>query len=434
MSASRRAFLGLCAASPLALSAAPVPARGRLPVGGRLALRAPWPLAAIDPHAEDDVAAALLGGALFDTLPALAEEPERGPSAVRMTLRAGLLTASGRPLGARDAVLSLARARAAGAAAWLADVPAPRRDGDALVFETKDAARLFEALSSPLCAIVPIGFSPAAPDGTGPFRAERLRGALVLSRNPRAARGPALLDAVELAPAPDLAASLRAFEAGADDLGWLGLGLHAPRAGAKPFDAGAIGWTILRTGKDAGAWDAPGVAQRLCDGLDPARLAYLVPGAAWEVQPSAGWGGGPCDLIVRNDAPYLVEVARAVAAMLSRPSHEVKLVEVSPADFATRRASRAFALAVDAARPLAPGGFGALVGLATADDPAVAADLVRHPPKLAAASARAWARTMRLGVVGEIRVQGGRAADVNVALAAPGFGWDLGASTRGERR
>lgn len=290
------------------------------------------------------------------------------------------------------------------------------------------------ALSSPLTAIVPAGFAASAPDGTGPFRAERRGSTLALVRNDRAVRGPSCLDAIELASAPDLSASLRAFEAGTDDLGWLGLGLHGTKAGAKPFDAGHVGWTILRTGKEASGWDAPGVAQRLCDGLDPGKLAYLVPGTPWTVQPDTGWGGNPCDIIVRNDAPYLVEVARAIAAMLSRPSHEVKVSELSPADFASKRASRTYALAIDVARPVATGPFGTLVGLASADDQTAAADIVRHPPKQADVPARQMTRTMRSGVIGEMRVQGGRLGDTTISSLAPGFGWDLGGITRGDRK
>src|SRR6185312_9069327 len=134
--------------------------------------------------------------------------------------------------------------------------------------------------------------------------------------------------------------SLRSFEAGTDDVGWLGSGLHEPRAGARPFDAGAVGWVLLRTGRDAGSWDTPGVAQRLADGISPSLLAHLAPGPAWTVEPDQGWGGPPCELLVRDDSPYLAEVARAVAAALTRASHEVTVRQVPAATFRQRRASR----------------------------------------------------------------------------------------------
>ena len=420
----------------LMMAASPALARGRVPFGGKLALRLPWALTAIDPHAIDDAAAAIFGPALFDTLiPSLAEDPEPvGSGELRVRMRPGVVSAMGRPMGSRDGVFSITRAKGLGAGGWLADVPVPQRDGESLVFAMKDKERLSAALASPLTAIVPVGFSASSPDGTGPFRAERRGAVVVLVRNDRAVRGPSFLDAIEVSSAPDLSASLRAFEAGTDDLGWLGLGLHGSRTGAKPFDAGPVAWTILRTGKEASGWDAPGVAQRLCDGLDPGKLAYLVPGTAWTAAPDTGWGGPPCEIIVRNDSPYLVEVARAIAAMLSRPSHEVKVAELGPLDFAAKRASRKYALAIDVARPALFGPFGTLVGLASADDASVAADIVRHPPKPADAPARSMTRTMRIGVIGEIREQGGRLADTTIPLLPPGFGWDLGSITRGDRR
>jgi peptide/nickel transport system substrate-binding protein len=417
------------------LAASPALARGRLPSGGKLALRLPWPVGSIDPHAIDDASAAIFGPALFDSLlPVLADDPEVAGAELRVKMRLGVVSANGRGIGARDAVFSITRAKGMGGGGWLADIPVPRRDGESLVFAMKDKERLTTALSSPLVAIVPFGFSAMGPDGTGPFRAERRGATLALVRNERAPHGPSLLDSIEITSAPDLAASLRAFEAGTDDLGWLGLGLHGMRSGAKPFDAGHVGWTILRTGKDAGSWDAPGVAQTLCDQLEPGKLAYLVPGTPWSVSPGSGWGGPPCDIIVRNDAPYLVEVARAVAAMLTRPSHEVKVQELAPLDFAAKRASRTYSLAIDVARPALAGPFGTLVGLASADDASVAADIVRHPPKPADVPARSMTRMMRIGVIGEIREQGGKMPDTNIPLLGPGFGWDLGSITRGDRR
>jgi peptide/nickel transport system substrate-binding protein len=401
----------------------------------------------MDPHRLDDPAAALFGDAVFDSLysasngaPTLAEGPPavgaedgHGPTVLHVRLRRDLVTARGAKLGVNDVLASLARARSLGAKAWLADVPEPRRvDADTLAFAMRDKERLVRALASPLVAIVPKGFSAERPDGTGPFGAELRGSALLLSRNARAARGPALLDAVEIASASDLAASLRAFEAGSDDLGWLGMGLHEPRAGAKPFDAGAVAWAVLRTGRDAGTWDAPGVAQRLADGIAPSKLAYLGLGG-WSAEREEGWGGAPCELLVRSDAPWLVEVARAVAGTLTRASHEVTVKPVSSTDLASRRASRAFALMLDLVRPLAPVALGALVGLATADDPVAAAEVVKRPPRFGDVPPRAQTRTLRLGIVGEVRASGGRVPDVTLPAAGPGLGLDLGGATRGAK-
>lgn len=183
-------------------------------MAGTLALRVPWPLNGVDPHRLDDATAAIFGEALFDTLydrdetgayvPSLAEsEPEPVSANLRVRLRDGLRTAKNRPFTARDASFAIARAKKLGAAGWLSDVPAPRVDGNTLVFAMRDAARLVRALSSNVVAMVPMNFSPEFPDGTGPF-AFRLRAdGVTLARNPLAATGPSFLDDVVVRASPD---------------------------------------------------------------------------------------------------------------------------------------------------------------------------------------------------------------------------------------
>jgi peptide/nickel transport system substrate-binding protein len=402
-------------------------------------MRVPWPLTTLDPHRIDDASAAIFGAGLFDTLyatddgnvtaPSLAESgPELRGARLRVALRAGIRSALGRRIEANDVLFSLARAEASGARAWLAEVGLPKvESAEVLSFATRDATKLMRALASPLTAIVPVGFSPERPDGTGPFRADRDADGLVFRRNDSAASGPAFLDEIRVRPAADLADSLTAFESGTDDLGWLGSGLHEPRHGARAFDAGATGWAILRTGAGAGAWDAPGIAQRICEGIPPTRLSYLALGPPGSPETDEGWGGGPCELLVRDDAPWLRELARAVAAAIGRPSHAVTVRPVSAAEIGARRASRAYVLALDVARPLSRSPFGSLVGLATADNPADAIDVVRHPPR-AEAPVRTLCRTLRIGVLGEVRVQGARIPEVGLALASGGI--DFGSITR----
>jgi peptide/nickel transport system substrate-binding protein len=440
---SRRALLGggtgLMVASLAARSSM---ASGRAPYGGSLILHAPWPLASIDPHRIDDAAAALFGEALFETLyahdaaggiaPCLAEgDPELDGTTLRVKLRTGVSFASGAALDARAAVASIARARSHGAGAWLSETPPPRVEGNTLVFATQDASKLARALASPLVAVVSPRFSPQKPDGTGPFRARLDAGALVLTRNTLAAGGPALLDEIEVRRAADLVTSLRAFESGDDDVGWLGSFLHEPRQGARAFDAGAVAWAILRTGSEAGPLDTPGMAQALADAVPHAALAPLVVGAPW---PSgvAHWTGTPCDLLVRDDSPWLVDVARAVAVALSSPTHEVTPRPVPSAELARRRTTRGFSVLLDVARPASPHGLGALLGLATADDPASAAALLRHPPR-GDVVPRTATRTMRVGVVGEVRLQGGRASDVVLPTSTGGSGVDWGSASRTRR-
>ena len=355
MISAARPLLAGTASAAIVSTAARSRAGERTPYGGRLVLHVPWPLAAIDPHRIDDATAALFGEALFDSLyardetgalvPALAEDgPQPEGATLRVPLRTGVRFASGVDFGPRVAALSLARARAADAGAWLADIPAPRLDQNALVFMVRDAAKLVRALASPLVAIVPPRFSPDRPDGTGPLRADVGPSEIVFSRNVLAAQGPSFLDAVEARLAPDLITSLRAFESGADDIGWLGSFLHEPRQGAKSFDAGAVAWAILRTGHEARALDTPGMAQVLADGVPRAALASLVVGplAGDGSGNPAQWTGPPCDLLVRDDAPWLAEVARSVAVALSSPSHEITSRPTSLVDLALRKASRAF--------------------------------------------------------------------------------------------
>lgn len=439
---SRRAlFHGTLALTAASLVPRSSGARGRTSVGGRATFHIPWPLNAIDPHRLDDGACAILNDALFDTLygkderggfvPILAEgEPEAVGAELRVNVRVNLKSARGRAMDARDAAASIARARANGARAWLAEVPAPRVAGQSLFFQMRDAPKLVRALASPMVAVVPIGFTPTWPDGTGPFRAERRADGLLLQRNANAARGPAFLDEVFVRPSADLGESLRAFETGADDIGWLGLGLHAQRPFALPFDAGHVAWAVLLTGRDAADWDAPGVAQRVANELPPSRLSYLGLGAPWTPEPAAGWGGPPCTIIVRDDAPWLIELARVVAAIITRPAHEVVAKPVSAAEVAQRRGTRSFPLAIDVVRPIAHGALGALVALSSAENPAVADDIVKHPPRLGEVNARTLTRSLRLGVLGEIRVQGGRVPDLNLVPSVSGFGIDYGASTR----
>ena len=442
---SRRAFvIGSSAALPFALASGAASARGRVPLGGRIAMHVPWPLGGVDPHRLDDAGAAIFGDALFDTLyvrdeagaiaPSLAEaEPEVDGAALRVVLRAGLRSAHGRAIFPRDVAASIVRARALGAKAWLADVPTPKIDdaGHALVFAMRDAARLTRALASPLVAVVPLAFHPSRPDGTGPMRADRRTDALVLTRNALAARGASILDEIVVGDAKDLLTSLRSFQSGADDLGWLGSGLYEPRKGSVPFDAGAVAWAILRTGKDAGAeWSAPGVAQSVCDAIPHSALKALVLGAEWTSTGKSAWAGAPVELLVRDDSAWLMELGKTMSGVLTSPSHEVTLKPVPQAELAQRRASRTFALALDVARPLAGGSLGAYAGLATADDPSSAVDAVRHAPR-GEMPVRAMTRTMRIGVVGEVRVQGSRMPDIALPLSPPTAGVDWGAASRG---
>jgi peptide/nickel transport system substrate-binding protein len=138
-------------------------------------------------------------------------------------------------------------------------------------------------------------------------------------------------------------------------------------------------------------------------------------------------------LIVREDSPWLVDVANAIAATITRPSHEVTVKTVPASELVSRRTSRMFGLALDVVRNIAPDSVGAMVALATADNPVRAQEIMQHPPKLGAVPPRTMTRTLRCGVIGEIRVDGGRTPDLVLAPSGNGYGFDLGASFRSRK-
>jgi peptide/nickel transport system substrate-binding protein len=351
--------------------------------------------------------------------------PEQESRGTRIALRPGLQTAAGRRLTGRDVVRSLERAQSGGAAGLIAAFGKPivaRDDPLAVILPaTKEINEVAAALASPLTAIVPEGFSPRSPDGTGAFRARLRTDGLVLERNLRAARGPSFLERITVRRAADLSGALRAFEAGDADVGWLGRGLHRPRADAEPFEAGLWGWVILRTGRNAGAWGAPGVAAQLMDSIPAARLSHLGLRSLPSGRGPTTWGGPATALAVRADFPHLVQIARALGALLSNPGHNVLPTLVAPQQLTTLRRTGQFGLMVDFVRPLA-GPSSVSLSLLTAADP----DLARRPPREAPTDARRIARTLPLGIVGELHVFGAHAPKVRRLEE-----WSLGDVWRG---
>lgn len=417
-------------------------ALGRTPVGGKLAMRVPWALGSIDPHDLRDPAAALFAHAIFDSLyavdasnapyPALATAmPAREGAGTVVRLRDGIRTARGAALDARDVIFSIERARLRGGAALWTDLPKPSaHPGErlAILFGSADPYKLARALGSPLFALLPRTFSAPLPDGTGAFRADLKGGKLTLTRNTNAARGAAFLESIEVESAADLKASLRQFEAERDDVGWLGMGLFGGRKNALRFDCGALAWIVLVTGSDAGAAGAAGAAQKLASALPSERLGHLGLGVLPAASGSAAWTGPKTELVVDEGAPHLVEIANTLAPILSNPGHEVTVLAISRAEVAKRRGKSA--LVLDIVRPLGPGATSTMLALASAEDASRAADLVRRPPKVIPANARAAAATLKVGVIGEVRASGGVVPDVTLAKNAVHDGWDLGASFR----
>ncbi len=167
--------------------------------------------------------------------------------------------------------------------------------------------------------------------------------------------------------------------------------------------------------------DAPGVAQGICDTIPHAALAGLVVGPPWPTRGSPGWSGAQCDLLVRDDAPWLVEVAKIVAGLLASPSHEVTVRPLPARELAQRRATRAYALAVDVARAAERSPRGEFAGLVAANGGSGGVFVPR--------SARAMTTGLRVGILGEVRVTGGRIASVTLPTAPDG-GIDWGNVTR----
>jgi peptide/nickel transport system substrate-binding protein len=427
---TRRALLA--ALATLSLPAKPASALGRRRYGGTLRLAVPWGIARLDPHELSDAIAALFASAISDPLfaldasgrayPALARTlPEPIAGGARIRLRAGLLTARNRALSAGDVRESLERAAHHDALALLAEVRGFRPvRGDPLALDLvgADAATLATRLANPLTAILPRGYSPLDPDGTGAFAARLFNNQLLLTRNINAARGPALLDAIEIGTFNDLADGLRAFESGSVDVGWLGSGLHHPRGGSVPFVGSTYGWAVLRTGRSSGGWGAPGVAQQLVNGVEPERLRHL----GLEALPASavannGWSGGPAPIVVADDAPQLLLIARALGAALGRSGHELSVEAVPRAELARQRRQGDYKLMLDFARRVGPDGPATQLALLSAENP----ELAKRPPRIESFDARSIARGLSLGVVGELWVSGAHAAAFQ-GLA----GWQLG--------
>ncbi|MEO6603038.1 MAG: hypothetical protein ABIQ16_24345 [Polyangiaceae bacterium] len=421
----RRAFLGAVS------SAGAASALGRTPASGTLRLRLPLYFGGLDPHSLDDPLSALFAPAIADPLfgldsngkpyPALASKlPERTANGVRLSLRPELISARGRAITAADLVFSFKRARALGGAAVLGAFRAPSvepKDPLSVIVPDGNPELLALAFAHPLTALVPRGFSPLAPDGTGAFQASLGSGTLTLTRNERAARSAAFLDRIELTRALDLADALRAFEAGQVDIGWLGNGLYRPRAGAVPLEGPVFGWFVLRTGLDAKSWGAPGVAQQLTSALPDAVLARFgirpLPGAV----PGVQWGGGPSALLVSDDSPQAIELARALEPLLGSPGNEVRATPVARSAWLEARRSRRFSLLLDFVRAASTDATESAQALLAAVDPALA----KRPPRNLKSLLDAT-RTLTLGVVGEVRVAGARSPTFEGLDA-----WQLGA-------
>jgi peptide/nickel transport system substrate-binding protein len=420
----RRVFGAISLASTATL------ALGRTPLGGSLRLSLPFGSSELDPQAADEPLAALLGPAIADTLfalgsdgrpyPALAAAMPELNGGARVTLRPGLVSARGKKLDARDVVFALTRARRLGAPtlAELGVARLDRRDPLAFFVDGVQPDALSLALSSPLTALVPRGFSALAPDGTGAFSATLAPDRVLLETNPSSARGPAFLQRIEVQSVPDLAEALRAFETERADVGWLGGGLHSQRPRAVAFEGPTLGWVVLRTGRELRSWSAPGIAQQLLDRVPLEQLRHLgvVPPGGTRLA-GAPWGGGSVELLVAQESPQLRLIAEALGTLLSSSGQAIRTRPVPRDEVRTRRVNGRFPLLLDFVRASGPPGRATLLSLLAAVNPELAA----RPPRVTSFEPIDVARTLPLGVVGALRVAGSRIPELN-ALES----WQLG--------
>lgn len=406
---------------------------GRTPYAGRLRLALPWPIASLDPASICDGFAALFASAVFEPLfgldsagspyPALVESlPAQLGAGCRVSLRSGLRTAAGRALDGLDLIATMSRARTRGAAGLLGELDNPTLDPEdplSVVFARAKPETVARALASPLLALVPRNFSPLSPDGCGAFKIELGHGRAVLTRNLSAARGPAFLEAIELTSTGDLAELLRGFESGVTDIGWFGSGLYRAVKDAVSFEAPRYGYAVLAAGKAVGAWGAPGTLQGLLDAVPAAQLLHLgLRGLPSAPKGSPSWGGPATTIAVLAQAPQLVGVARALAASLSTPGHELSVIEKTAEELSGLRSSRRFGLMVDCVRAPSSAPRDIELALRTAASPEAA----KRSPRTAPVAPRELGRQISLGVIGELSIWGARRANFTGLET-----WQLGA-------
>jgi hypothetical protein len=391
-------------------------------------MRWPWPVQLPDPHALDDMVAALLGATLFPPLflraidgviePHLASAP---PAPTPLGLRVDLAP----HLRPSDVVASIARARTGGGRLALKDVPVPRVDGArTVVFEgLTDGDALMRKLASPLCATTRVEPRKIAP--TGPWEVsldEATRTTLRVTRTPGPPSptfGPQRVLALELEGPVEIEPILRAFERGDTDVSWIGDGLFQPRAAARAMDLGPLGYLALRAGNAVPELQRPGAALALVESLASDRLDHLgllrrghcapampdeVPAMEPKVPPRAS-------ILVRASLPMAIAAAEAIALDLGCVA-----APVDDAVFARAMESRTYTLALDVVRAFDDTADGVALSLATL------AGAQAAPAPGATLNGVAAASTAAIGW--EIALIGAQAAEVWIPRAAFG-GFDL---------
>lgn len=388
---SRRSLLAwLASAGAASLSATltgSANALGRLPHGGVVTSSLPWDLQSVDPHDLNDPVAAFLAPLLFEPLfssdaqgnvyPTLATGmPTLHDGEAQLELRP-LRWPNGKNVTAKQVAWSLERSRQRGAQALLAGTGSFRAVSDTQIrVAAASTERLARALASPLTALLSPQSTPTETLGLGPFRAVLSGNRAVLTRNAFASRGQPFLERIELARASSLADALRDFEAHQNNLGWFGRGLHEPRPGSRLVDTGHAGWVVLHAGQSLGRWARPGAVASLVGTVAPSSLERFGLFPTGGFGPAEPYSGAPCTLVVRKDAPYLMELATTLAAILGGSSALVTVTPVTPSELTRLKRTRQFGFLLDQVRALGPSAEEHQLSLLTE------AGLPQKPPRL----------------------------------------------------
>ena len=401
---SRRNLLGLLGAS-LCFNGEEAWALSRTPHGGTLRISLPISTTRIDPHDPHDLSAALLGSSLFEPLyqelvpggvvfPTLAAElPKRRARGVSIELRSDLRSASGQSLDARVVAGSLSRAqkglpqmRALGRISTL---------GPRVLLETSLSTKaVAQLLSAPTSAIVPSGFTPHHPSGTGALFAIRT-GLSVLARNPWSPRGGSYLDAVQLRT-EDLRLCLRSFEKGSSHVALLGQGLHQNGKRGASFSLGIVGSLLLLPGKRLSTFTRAGVltgelARTPSAGLKALGVQPVLSG------PQGKYRGPPLVIDVDAAQPWLFAIAEELARVWNSPQAPIEARGSSAQELASRRRSGDFDAQLLFHREIDPVALNSVL-FAMDGTP---------PPRSPSKTTLEWtARRLRLGFLGFLKAFG----------------------------
>jgi peptide/nickel transport system substrate-binding protein len=437
----RREFLGRSAAGVGAAAGATLFTASPAGAATRIVrMRWPWPVGRPDPHASNDLVAALLGQVLFPPLYARAIDgmlepklaigaPKEAKNGLRVDLAPFL-----RP---SDVVASISNARVGAARLALREVPVPRVDGaHGVVFPgLADADALMRRLSTPLAGIARYEPRRTLPTGAWDLahavREGKGDGAsftLSITRRPTApsvglsqtahANRP---QRFEIEGPVEIGRSLRAFERYETDVAWLTDGLFAPRPGSRPMDLGPLAYLALRAGAEVPELRRPGAILSLIDALAPDRMAHLgllrrghaaspEPGTP-AVDPAAVAPNVP--ILVRASMPIAVAAADILAQELGGIARAL-----DDATFDREVLDGRFPLALDVVRAVDDTADGAALALATFE---------RASSVLPGVGARAVAQASAAAIGWEIAAIGAQAAHVWIPRASIG-GFDLEAA------